>query len=64
MAIRDVSDVKGARRYTINETGELLLRRPDQEDVVRRMLLAGGAWTIRGDEIVPMERPQFGRTFG
>lgn len=64
VTLRDVSDEKGARRYTINETGQLLLRRPDQEDAVRRMLLAGGAWTIRGDEIVPMERPEIGRTFG
>lgn len=64
VCLRDVSDVKGAKRFTINATGRLLLRCPDQEDAVQRMLLEGGAWTIRDDKVVRMEKPTFGETFG
>ena len=62
MALRDVSDVKGARRYTINSVGRLLLRSPDQADRIREIMIRGGSWTIKGDEVVEMKLPDLGNS--
>lgn len=56
IALHDVSDVKGAQRYEINETGRALLRRPELESEITAAVLAGrGSWMLRDDRLVLME---------
>lgn len=54
LAVRDVSDVKGLERYTINSTGQQLLKHPALEHKIPRALADGGPFQIKNGEIVWM----------
>lgn len=56
LAISENRDGKMAR-YTINETGRAILRRPEIISEIERALLTGGSWTIRDDKIVHLPSP-------
>ena len=51
MAIKDVSDVKGLRRYVINDAGLGILERPVLADEITAAFIAGRNFTIRDNRV-------------
>lgn len=59
MALRDCTDdpQQKVRRYTINEMGRAVLRRPAVIQDLVRVLIVGGAWKLNGDQIEMLDGP-------
>lgn len=54
VALRDVSDTKGAQRFALNSVGHMLLAAPDQEAAILQALSDGVSVTIRDNRVVPL----------
>lgn len=52
VALRETNDGGQCSRYTLNEVGRALLRRPALRDEIIASLLQGGSWTVENDKMV------------
>lgn len=56
LALKDVSDTKGLQRFTINDTGRAILRRPELENEITYHILKGKPFTVVNDHIKALSR--------
>lgn len=54
LALSDVSDTKGIKRFVVSSSGEAILRRPDLATEIAAAVLGGINFTIRDDRVVPI----------
>lgn len=58
LALKDVSDTKGLRRFVVNDTGQQILKRPALADEVYQAVQRSENFQVVDGEVRPLEHPR------